>query len=84
MLKEDAPDMNAINSNLEYISDLTLEIAKNRAQMHVDVKAELNDDQKEWYNKNVLKPSLLPRKQGTNKGKKNLPLILEKNKKLED
>ena len=54
IIKEEKADMNAINNNLEAISDKVLEIAKNRAQMHQDIRALLDADQRKWYDENVL------------------------------
>lgn len=68
LLKADNPNYNDISAKIEEISEKRVEIAKIRAQMHIDIKAKLTDEQKEWYNEHVLTPK--NKKQGDDKGKK--------------
>ena len=57
LMREKEANMSAINSNLKNIADNRLEIAKNIAQMHQDIRALLDNDQRDFYDKNLLAPN---------------------------
>jgi hypothetical protein len=43
-----------INAKMDAISEKKAEIFKQTVQMHIDIKALLKDDQKTWYDENIL------------------------------
>ena len=57
MMRKEKADMDAIDSNLEKIADNRLQLAKNIAQMHQDIRSLLDDDQRKFYDENLLAPN---------------------------
>jgi len=57
------PSSADINAKVEEINKKRSEMFKNAVQMHVDIKALLTDEQKTWYDENILAKFLTKEKE---------------------
>jgi len=70
LMKNYPADMKAINENLKKSSNKKLDLAMKTAKMQQDIKALLDEDQRKWYNENVLTSKKKDKPKEKQKGKK--------------
>ncbi len=57
------PNEDEINAKIDEISEKRAEIFKQTVEMHLDIKALLTDEQKTWYDENILSKFLTREKE---------------------
>lgn len=60
LMREYPADMPTIEKNIQKAADKRVEMAKNRAKMHQDIRALLDDDQRKWYDESRLRDNDQP------------------------